>query len=291
MKKSLTSLIVASLVLSSALVCSAEPLIKTGEKIGFMGDSITQFGAQNPGGYVRLVESGLAANGIAITVIPAGISGNKSDQMLARLDGHIISKKPEWMTLSCGVNDVWHGAKGIPLEDYKKNITEIITKCETAGIKVVILTSTPINENENDNNKKLADYNAFLRSLAAEHKLPVADLNADIWAELNNPTMPRPPGTYLTGDGVHMNPLGDEIMAVGVLKAFGLNEAEIAKAKAAWLDIPKAEVLKGSPKITLREYKQLNALAAQQKKRVSDLVDDAFVIGLKQVLADAPATK
>ncbi len=28
--------------------------------------------------------------------------------MLARLDEAVISKKPQWMTLSCGVNDVWH---------------------------------------------------------------------------------------------------------------------------------------------------------------------------------------
>lgn len=39
----------------------AQILVKPGESIAFLGDSITQFGAQSPGGYVRLVESGLTA--------------------------------------------------------------------------------------------------------------------------------------------------------------------------------------------------------------------------------------
>ena len=35
-------------------------------------------------------------------------------------------------------------------------------------------------------------------------------------------------GKLLTTDGVHMNPAGNEMMAVGVLKAFGLNAEQIA---------------------------------------------------------------
>jgi hypothetical protein len=53
--------------------CRAEPAVKTGEKIAFLGDSITQGGANNASGYVRLVISGLEANGIKATMIPAGI--------------------------------------------------------------------------------------------------------------------------------------------------------------------------------------------------------------------------
>src|SRR4028118_2199441 len=106
-------------LLSSPLHSRAEILVKTGESIAFLGDSITQYGAQSPGGYVRLVESGLAAQGIKVTVIPAGLSGNKSNDMLARLEKDVLSKKPTWMTLSCGVNDVMHGARGVEFEPYK----------------------------------------------------------------------------------------------------------------------------------------------------------------------------
>ena len=75
-----------------------------------------------------------------VIIIGAGISGHKSNQMLERLERDVLSKKPDWMTLSCGVNDVWHGAKGVALPEYQKNITEIVDKAQAANVKVIILT-------------------------------------------------------------------------------------------------------------------------------------------------------
>ena len=266
----------------------AAPLVRPGETIAFMGDSITQQGAGNSTGYVNLVESGLQANGIDVKVIGAGISGHKSNQMRDRLQSDVLDKKPAWMTLSCGVNDVWHGAAGVPLDDYKKNITSIVDRCRDAGVKAVILTSTPIQESDNENNQKLAGYNAFLKELAAERKLPLADLNAAIWAELNTPTQPRPPGNSLTADGTHMNPLGDEIMAIGVLKAFGLNATQLAKAREAWLTRPTS--INTSCQLTLAEYKKLTAIAAEQKKTLDTLVNETVSATLKNLAAAKPAT-
>ena len=68
--------------------------VKSGEKIAFLGDSITAQGAGGPGGYVRLVISGLEANGVKAEAIPAGISGHKSNQMLERLEKDVLNKKP-----------------------------------------------------------------------------------------------------------------------------------------------------------------------------------------------------
>ena len=135
----LASLAGAALLISTP--ASAEILVKDGQKVAFMGDSITQGGWGSPGGYVRLVVAGLEANGVKGTPIPAGISGHKSDQMLARLKKDALDKQPDWMTLSCGVNDVWHGARGIPLDQYKTNITTILDQCAAAGTKVVVLTA------------------------------------------------------------------------------------------------------------------------------------------------------
>ena len=95
----------------------AEIAVKSGEKIAFLGDSITAGGWGSPTGYVRLVMAGLAANGVQAEAVPAGIGGHKSNDMLARLERDVLSKNPQWMTLSCGVNDVWHGKMGVPLDD------------------------------------------------------------------------------------------------------------------------------------------------------------------------------
>ena len=225
--------------MSSALLASARAdiLVKSGEKVAFLGDSITQGGWSSSKGYVKLVAAGLKANGVDIEVIPAGISGHKSNDMLKRLDKDVLEKKPQWMTLSCGVNDVWHGVKGVPLEDYKKNIREIVEKAAAANVKVVMLTATVIHEKlDSPENQKLEAYNAFLRELAKEKSLPTADLNAMFQERIKAANTPDK--KILTSDGVHMNPEGDRVMAEGVLKAFGLDEAQLKKAKEAWDQAP-----------------------------------------------------
>ena len=230
---------------------SAEIAVKSGEKIAFLGDSITQGGWDNPVGYVRLVIAGLVANGVQAEPVPAGISGHKSNDMLARLERDVIAKRPQWMTLSCGVNDVWHGQRGVPLDDaaaavegaydekvaergtYKKNIAEIVEKAQAAKIQVVLLTATVIQENlGSPENKKLAPFNDYLRELAKDKKLRLADLNAIFQQRIISEN--KPEQKVLTVDGVHMNAEGDKLMATWVLMAFGLDSEQIKKADAAW---------------------------------------------------------
>ena len=251
--KHLSSLWFASALLLTA--ASADILVKDGETVAFMGDSITQAGNRG-NGYVNLVIKGFAANGLKINKLPAGKSGNKSNDMLARLDAAVISKKPDWMTLSCGVNDVWHFKlvlgnrtfEGVGIDDYKKNITEILDKCQKAGIKVVILTSTMIGEDASKElNQDMIPYNDFLRQTAKERELPLADLNTDMQAAINKiPGVKGKPKNFgkffyggefknrLTTDGCHMNPEGNRMMARGVLRAFGFEDAEMIKAEKNW---------------------------------------------------------
>ena len=229
-------------VLMGAASLSAQIKVKTGEKIAFLGDSITQQGHNLPTGYVNMVRIGLKVNGIQTEVVKAGISGNKSNDMLNRLERDVISKKPQIMTLSCGVNDVWHGVRGrgIKLEDYKKNITNIVEKALAAKIQVYIMTATMIGEDQkNANNQKLVAYNEFLRQLAKEKNLPLIDLNAIMQKDVAA-MRAKYPGlntTFVTTDGVHMAPLGNAMMAKAILKAFGLNDSQIAKAEAEWLKL------------------------------------------------------
>lgn len=208
--------------------------VTKGQKIAFLGDSITAAGARN-GGYCNLVMQTLNAQGFEVTARYAGISGHKSNQMLARLTKDVLSHDPDWMTLSCGVNDVWHGARGVALEPYKKNITEIVDRAQAAGVKVILLTSTMIKEDQsNDLNQKLLPYNAFLKQLAKEKKCLFADLNKDMQEALANFPADAEKGKQLTSDGVHMNALGNYMMAKGVLKAFGLSDEKLAAAEAKW---------------------------------------------------------
>jgi lysophospholipase L1-like esterase len=247
---------VACVALAFVQAVSAEIAVKSGERIAFLGDSITEGGWGNPLGYVRLVMAGLEANGVKAEAVPAGISGHKSDNMLARLERDVISKKPQWMTLSCGVNDVWHGKNGVALDEaalaagdygpggaargtFKKNIAEIVDKAEAAGIQVVLLTATVIQEKlDNAENAKLAPYNDYLRMLAREKKLRLADLNAMFQERITAEN--KPTQKVLTSDGVHMAREGDRLMATGVLQALGLDAAQLKTAQDAWAKLEEA---------------------------------------------------
>ncbi len=213
---------------------TGEIAVKNGEKIAFLGDSITAAG-RRPGGYCQLVLAALKDQGIEAKPVFAGISGHKSNQMLARLERDVLKHKPDWMTLSCGVNDVWHGKRGVDLESYKKNIAEIVDKAQAAGVKVILLTSTMIREDQgNDLNQKLLPYNEFIKVLAKEKKCLLADLNADMQAALKAFPADAPKGKQLTSDGVHMNKPGNIMMARGVAEAFGLTNQQLNQSEKNW---------------------------------------------------------
>jgi len=227
--------------IAAAVFAYADVVVKDKDKIAFMGDSITANG-NRPAGYVNMVMKGLEIAGVKAEKVAVGVSGHKSNDMLARLDRDVLSRKVQWMTLSCGVNDVWHGERGVKLEDYKVNIGKMLDACEAADIKVIVLTATMIHEDaSNKENQKLAGYNAWLREEATKRGLLLADLNADMQAELarireNDKT----PGNKLTVDGVHMAFSGDCMMAWGVLKAMGVGDDKKDAIYAAWRKMPEA---------------------------------------------------
>lgn len=274
MKKLTTILASMAALFCAAALTGSELKIKNGESLAFLGDSITQQGWTNPYGYLHLVGTALKSKGVEIKIIPAGISGHKSTNMNARMERDVVKKKPVWMTLSCGVNDVWHGAHGVSLDRYKKEITSILDKADEAGIKVIVLTATMIKEDaQNELNKKLIPYNEFLRQIAGERKYLLADLNADmqkIVAE-SKAKNPKYRGNFLTSDGVHMAGAGNEMMARGILKQFGMTDAELDKVKEeVWKKIPTRQL----PRVYLTKEEEA---ALYQKAKAAGLSPEQYI--------------
>jgi lysophospholipase L1-like esterase len=219
------------------------------KKIACLGDSITQIG-DGPGGYVWLFRHYLADlyPQQSFEVINAGISGNKSTDMVARFQTDVLDKKPDLLTISVGVNDVWHGyydnhplgdgPRGVKLEDYRKNVDEMIRRAQSSGIRVVILSATLIHEDLKDPmNIKAEKYNATLRDLARDYHLTFVDYQKAFRAlvtSYRSTTGGR--DNLLTVDGVHMNAQGNKVMAHTLLTALGVSpeaqasvDAQIAK--------------------------------------------------------------
>ena len=268
-----------------AFAAFAGPMVKTGEKIAFLGDSITQFG-DRPDGYVQLVMDGLKRAGVNAVAIPAGISGNKSNDMLRRLAG-VLDRKPDWLLLSCGVNDVGHGKSGVELPDFKKNISAILDQANAAGVKVMILTPTTHTEQlDSANNQKLEGYCEFLRGEAAGRKLLIADLNRKMRDELTAKKDIK--GLKLTIDNLHMNGYGNQMMAAGVLETFGISSAEINGFRKEWNKIPSMAPIVNSPygpsfKVSIDDYELLRAEAVKKGISTDELVKQLVTEHIQQL--------
>ncbi len=236
MKRTLLFILLTTLILSPmSQAQNSNFKLKDGETVVFLGDSITQ-AASKPEGYISLIELFCGVNGFEVTAINAGISGNKSDDMLARLDDDVLRHNPDWVSISCGVNDVWHQFKfaspGLLLEDYRVNMIKIVDQCLKSGAKVILNTATPIYEDlDGKENQKLRKYNAFLRELAEEKDLLLSDqfaaFEALIQKKINDERL-------LTTDGVHMNHRGNRLMARTILESLGMNYRERRQAENRW---------------------------------------------------------
>jgi lysophospholipase L1-like esterase len=262
-------------------------LVKEGQKVVFMGDSITDGGWRSSGGFIHLVVTGLDTLGVKIDPIPAGMGGNKSDDMLARLNSDALSKKPDWLLLSCGVNDVW--SRKIDLDTFKKNITSIVDQAQAAGIRVMIVTPTPIYEMAQTEFSRLSDYVAWMVQLAHDRKLPLADENAAYFAYLK--TQPADPiNKILTIDGVHPNPDGHQILAQTILEGFGVTPDQMAKVKEAWNALPDGANLPfgfgvhGETEITASQDAALEKIAADKKMTMNALVRGQFMTALRDAM-------
>jgi len=214
-------------------------------KIVCLGDSITQIG-EGPGGYVWLVRHFLKDlyPDQNIETINAGISGHKSTDMIARYQHDVLDPKPDLVTISVGVNDVWHGfydnhpkgdgPRGVALEDYRKNVDSMVSQAQAAGIRVVILSTTLIYENlGSPENAKTVSYNAALRDIARRHHCLFIDFQKPFRSLIKtyqNVTGGR--DNFLTVDGVHMNAEGNKVMAHVILTGLRISpDAQAAVQK------------------------------------------------------------
>ena len=241
-------------------------LIRNGQKIGFMGDSITEQAAA-PSGYINLVIRALKVEGIEAIAIPAGVSGHTSGNMLSRLAPQILSKDADWMTLSCGVNDVGMQAKGrgVDLEGFKKNVTAMVEQALAKKTQVILLTTTPLGEElGNDRNAQIAPYNDFLRGYAKEKHLVLADVNEAFGEVLRTPPAPEysgDPHKRLLADGTHPNQAGQTLMAKTILLAMKVPAADLPKIERDWMENPVGKGVKvGGGTLALISQNQYNAL-------------------------------
>ncbi|MFI5381303.1 MAG: SGNH/GDSL hydrolase family protein [Tepidisphaerales bacterium] len=204
--------------------------IKAGDQIVCIGDSITA-----GGGYLRDIDAFFKEQYPDLKipkVINAGISGQKAEDLVKRFQKDVVDRKPAFVTISIGINDVWHRLNKphdeAILAAYKENVTKMVDMAQAAGIKVVIIAPTIIQEDPaSEGNKRLPMYVEAEKQIAAAKKCQFVDLHGMFLTALKQKPADAK-GNWITGDGVHMNKQGDAVMAVGILRALGVSDDKLA---------------------------------------------------------------
>ncbi|MFM8272594.1 MAG: SGNH/GDSL hydrolase family protein [Gemmata sp.] len=220
-------LIVLAAALGTAPLPAADgpPALKKGEKIVFLGDSITA-GGVSPKGYVTLIKNTLNEKhkDLGIEIVGAGVSGNKVPNLQSRLEKDVLAKKPTLVVIYIGINDVWHGendpAKGTPKDKFESGLKEIIGKIKDGGARVLLCTPTVIGEKKGGANKldaKLDEYAEVSRKVAKDTGVPLCDLRKAFVDHLAKNNADDKEKGVLTGDRVHLNEAGNKLVADTIL--------------------------------------------------------------------------
>ena len=107
-----------------------------GPLVVFLGDSLTAgLGVAEADAFPEQARQLLAAEGVAMRVVNAGVSGDTTAGGLARLDW-VLRGRPDVLVVGLGAND---GLRGLALEQSEANLRAIIAGARAAGARVLLL--------------------------------------------------------------------------------------------------------------------------------------------------------
>jgi len=219
-----------------ALSLAAEPVLKSGDHVAIVGDSITEQKL-----YSKYVEAYLlACSGIPdLKVMQYGWSGERANGFADRLENDCAGFRPTVVTLCYGMNDGSYQ----PYNDqiggaYEANMRRVLAGLDKLGVRAIVVGSPGAVDQHffrpgqmmgeraahvayNDNLAHLRD---IAKKLAAENKQSFANVH-DAMFDTMKKAQEKLGSTYPVcgGDGFHPGPNGQLIMAYAFLKGLGLD--------------------------------------------------------------------
>lgn len=165
------------------------------------GDSLTAgYGLPEPESYTTLLQAKIAAKGLPYRVVNAGVSGDTTAGGVRRLDWS-LDGNVKVLILELGGND---GLRGLPVEQLKKNLAQIIEAAQQRQIKVILagMEAPP-----NLGAAYVTQFRQAYRDLAKQYN--VAFIPFVLEGIGGNPALNQP-------DGIHPNAAGEKIFTENV---------------------------------------------------------------------------
>ncbi len=242
-------------ILLGFAMAAASPF-RDGERVVFLGDSITSQGA---GGYIRHLATIYQSRypGKTVRLYCAGIPGDTAGGGLKRLERDVLCRKPNRVFVWFGANDLQYTLYAEGKQELSDKQRRVMTACQksllqiydrlkAAGITVVAVTPTPFHyfhgEKNNYNEAGLAKLSDFIRKTAAERNMECIDLYQAMTEALK-----RQPDieTYFK-DKVHPNGLGQLMIAYFILKQMNfdgmISNVQIDAANAKVVKAQQAKI-------------------------------------------------
>ena len=194
-------------------------------KIVFFGDSITEAGrdlfdeTDLGAGYVKIAAGKLRLlyPDSEFTVLNRGVGGDRTEQLLARLQEDVLDEKPDVVVLQVGINDAWHrfliGVE-VTAEDFRSRYEALVKAIRESGAALILLQPYALKMGGMSRVRPyLSKFNAIIDEIAAREKLPVIRMD-EIFTGVTQDIAPE----QFSVDGVHPTHRGCRYIADQVIK-------------------------------------------------------------------------
>lgn len=177
-----------------------KPVAPGEKRIVLMGDSITEFWSTTDSEYF-----------IGKPYLNRGISGQTTPQMLLRFRADVIDLKPSAVIILAGINDIAGNTAPVTLQMITNNIFSMVELAHANHIKVILCSVLPAYDfpwkpNQNPP-QKVVDLNKMIKNYADAKGILYLDYFSAMRDERDGLK------SAYSGDGVHPNKLGYQIMA------------------------------------------------------------------------------
>ena len=215
-------------------------LFEKNDTVLFIGDSISDYerarpvgeGLFNAWGRSYVADAGSLLNcmypELALRVVNMGVSGNQVRDLDARWETDVMERKPDWVSVLIGINDVWRQFDSpympethVLPDEFESTYEKLIQRTLPHVKGMILMTPYFMEPNRADPMRaRMDEYGAIVKKLADKYRCAFVDLQSG-WDALFRHMHP----CNIAWDRIHPNQVGCMYIAKQFLKAVGADRA------------------------------------------------------------------
>jgi lysophospholipase L1-like esterase len=207
-------------------VTPAEPLVRDGDRVVFLGDSITVLHT-----WTRLVEVAIRLRhpSWSVTFVNAGVGGNTVRDALERLDVDVLAHRPTVVFVNFGMNDASY-PDGSADGAFERNMITLLDRLKAAKVRQVVwLDTTPYDTSTGRGTAfnrhrvtRISELLEFTHKTGEERSIPIVPVNDSVTRAIAAWRAAKRVENLMP-DHIHPGPVLFGVMAAEVLDTIGVD--------------------------------------------------------------------